>query len=284
MADKSLLSQIFMLTQPSISEFTFANLFLFRNAHNYHISELGDSLVIRGKGYGGEEYCLPPLGGDIETNLVRMLSTGREIYALDEPLITMCANFRDSCEITEDRDAFDYVYQRSDLAMLPGNRYHKKKNRINYFTNRHAYSVEPFSDKFQDGALQLLDDWSCVRCGSDNPSSTLEAAATAEGIIKAGQLDLQGVVVLVEGRVRAFALGERLNNTTAVCHFEKADPFMEGLSQLVNQAFSTRCFTDCEYINREQDLGEANLRAAKLSYHPVSLVKKYRVRSKGLGG
>jgi hypothetical protein len=30
-------------------------------------------------------------------------------------------------------------------------------------------------------------------------------------------------------------------------------------------------------VNREQDLGEPNLRESKLSYHPAELVKKFRV-------
>ena len=85
---------------------------------------------------------------------------------------------------------------------------------------------------------------------------------------------------MVGGSVRAFALGEPLNRETAVCHFEKADHFMEGLSQLVNREFARLLFTDRRYINREQDLGEPGLRIAKLSYHPVEFVKKFWVRRK----
>jgi len=55
---------------------------------------------------------------------------------------------------------------------------------------------------------------------------------------------------------------------------------MEGLSQLINREFSRMLFDDCRYINREQDLGEPGLRNAKLSYHPVELVKKFRIRRK----
>ena len=104
-------------------------------------------------------------------------------------------------------------------------------------------------------------------------------AATAEALTRSEELELEGVVVLVTGEVKAFALGERLNDTTALCHFEKGDPFLDGISQLANREFSRRLFTECEFINREQDLGEPNLRQAKLSYHPLELVKKYRLRS-----
>ena len=113
-----------------------------------------------------------------------------------------------------------------------------------------------------------------------NRSFGLEMDATAEALAQAHVLGLEGVVVTVEGVVRAFALGERLNRDTAVCHFEKADHFMEGLSQLVNREFCRQLFTDCTFVNREQDQGEPGLRNAKLSYHPVELVKKFRVLRK----
>jgi hypothetical protein len=92
------------------------------------------------------------------------------------------------------------------------------------------------------------------------------------------QLGLTGVALMVEGEVAAFALGETLNHETVVCHFEKADPFMEGASQLINREFSRVQSDSCIYINREQDLGESGLRAAKNSYHPFQMVRKFRVR------
>jgi len=89
---------------------------------------------------------------------------------------------------------------------------------------------------------------------------------------------LEGVVMLVEGKVKAFTLGERLNRETSVCHFEKADPFLDGIYQFIDREFNRLLFIDCTYVNREQDLGEMNLRKTKLSYHPVELVKKFLVR------
>jgi len=47
--------------------------------------------------------------------------------------------------------------------------------------------------------------------------------------------------------------------------------------QLVNREFARLLFQECKYLNREQGLGSMGLRNAKLSYHPVELVKKYLV-------
>lgn len=276
MADRQLLQELFQELQPEVSEFTFANLYLFRKAHRYTISRQGESLVLFGHGYGGEPYFLPPLGGERGETARALLAAGNSLYGADERFVAEQLAPAGIVAI-EDRNSFDYLYLREDLADLPGNRFHKKKNRINYFAARHDFSVEPFSPGHLSGALQLLREWRRVRGAAAGSPLDLEAEATGDALNLAVELGLDGVVVLLEGRVAAFALGERLNRETAVCHFEKADPFMEGLAQLVNREFSRRLFTDCTFMNREQDLGEPGLREAKNSYHPARLVKKYRV-------
>lgn len=281
LGDKPFLDSSFIQLQPRISEFTFANLYLFRKAHSYRLCLVGDSPVVLGTGYGGEEYFLPPLGGDIREALGVLLGEGRLLYGADESFVERYLRFREKTEITEDRDSFDYVYLRRELAELPGNRFHKKKNRVSYFTGRHRHAVEPYSEKHLRGSLKLLDEWRRVRAGIESASLLVEADASEEGLRLAGLLGLKGLVVLVEGEVKAFVLGEKLNETTAICQFEKADPFLEGLYQFVDSEFCRLCFTECEYVNREQDLGEPNLRRSKLSYHPVELVKKFRVRDVG---
>jgi hypothetical protein len=277
--DKPRFDNIFDQLQPRVSELTFAGLYLFRTAHDYCLSLIGDSLVILGKGYDETRYCLPPLGGDVSGTCLLLLDTGLEIYGVDELLAARFLGNEKSAMI-EDRDSFDYLYLREELATLPGNRFHKKKNRINYFAARHTYEVHLYSADHLCGCLQLLDEWGRVAEVEGNRSFGLEMDATVEALAQADVLDLEGVVVTVDGVVRAFAVGERLSRDTAVCHFEKADHFMEGLSQLVNREYARLLFTDCRYINREQDLGEPGLRNAKLSYHPVELVKKFRVRQK----
>jgi hypothetical protein len=278
-SDKPRFDSLFEQLQPRVSELTFAGLYLFRTAHDYSLSLIGEALVVQGKGYDGAPYCLPPLGGDVTGACDLLLKAGLVLYGIED---LFAARFlRDvKFEVIEDRDSFDYLYLREEMASLPGNRFHKKKNRINYFTARHEYEVHTYSALHLCGCLQLLDEWGRVAEVEGNRSFGMEMDATADALALADHLGLEGVVVTVGGVVRAFALGERLNRETAVCHFEKADHFMEGLSQLVNREFARLLFGDCRFVNREQDLGEPGLRSAKLSYHPVELVKKYRVRQK----
>lgn len=275
MADKPLFDRIFAELQPRVSELTFAGLYLFRIAHDYRLTLIGDSVIVLGRGYDGIAYCLPPLGGNIKAALTVLFDDKQSLYGADQQFLEKYLN-SSSAIVSEDRDSFDYLYLREELAQLPGNRFHKKKNRINYFTNRHHFKAQNYSDRFYSGCLKLLDIWMQTVRDKSNTSLNLELSATAEALQYAAELSLDGIVVTVDGAVAAFAIGEKLNHDTAVCHFEKSDPFKEGLSQLVNREFSRLLFTDCRYINREQDLGEAGLRNAKLSYHPIELIRKFR--------
>jgi hypothetical protein len=274
--DRQLLDELFQAIRPTVSELCFANLFLFRRVHRYNLCRLDNCLLVSGCGYDGQPYFLPPLSGDRGLAAHRLLADGQTLYGIDEQFLAehlAGGNYR----ISADRDNDDYLYRRSDLAELPGKAFHKKKNRINYFTARHEYTVEEFSVAHLAGAISLLNDWQRVHQLVASKSLAAEIDATREGLVLAAEIGLTGVTVLVGGSVAAFALGEMLNETTAVCHFEKAAPFLEGLAQLVNREFSRRLPPACIHINREQDLGESGLREAKLSYHPLALVNKFRV-------
>jgi len=276
-SDKVLLDQLFRALQPRVSEFTFAGLYLFRRAHTYRLTTVGDSLVVLGSGYDGESYFMPPLNGDIPRALDVLFAHGQGLYAADDKFVSRYLTEK-ALEVMEDRNSFDYLYLREELAALPGNRLHKKKNRINYFAKHHEFRTELLEKRHLDGCRELLEAWRSVAGVEGSVSLELEADATGEALTLVEELELSGVVVMVADRVAAFAIGEYLNPETSVCHFEKADPFMEGLSQLINREFAANLFSDCRFINREQDLGDAGLRSAKLSYHPVELIKKYRVR------
>ena len=275
LADKPLLDRLCSDLQPRVSELTFAGLYLFREAHQYRIAAAG-SVIVLGRGYDGSAYFLPPLGGNVAEALMILFADGMSLYGADDLFVDRYVA-AGTAQIADLRDSCDYLYLREELAALPGSRFHKKKNRINYFTSRHDYSVTLFSGEHLNGCRNLLDRLVQSSFDAIGSSLRLEMETTYEALDSAQVLGLEGVVVLMNDTVAAFALGERLNRDTAVCHFEKADPFAEGLYQLVNREFARLLFQECRFLNREQDLGDTGLRSAKLSYHPVELVKKYLV-------
>lgn len=276
LADRTMLMAQFRDLQPQISELTFANLYLFRHVHNYQLTTVEDSLVITGCGYDGRPYFLPPLSGDKGGAARRLLHEGKTLYGADERFVA--EHLAAECHaVAADRDNDDYLYLRSDLAELPGRRFHKKKNRISYFTARHNYTVEAFCTDHLQASLALLDEWGRVHGDELSRSIPAEAAATREGLERADELGLSGVVVLTDKGVSAFALGEKLNEATFVCHFEKADPFLEGAAQLVNREYCRSISAEYTYINREQDLGQSGIREAKNSYYPVEMIRKFTV-------
>ena len=88
---------------------------------------------------------------------------------------------------------------------------------------------------------------------------------------------LSGGAVMVEDKMAAYTVAERISDDTILIHFEKGDQAFKGVYQAINQIFLENSTGDLSIVNREQDLDNPGLRKAKLSYHPLDFVKKYRV-------
>ena len=88
-------------------------------------------------------------------------------------------------------------------------------------------------------------------------------------------LGLVGGILRVDGRIQAFSYGEQQCSDTFVTHVEKAFTDYDGAYPMINYMMANRFCKGLEYINREEDRGEENLRKAKKSYHPCFMVEKF---------
>lgn len=265
---RALLNPRFKALSPAISEFTFANLYLFRGAHNYAVSMLPDGNPIISGADMGETFFMLPSGLPSGGLLTGLLGRFSFMKCVPENLVGPLRKF--GCAVTEDRANFDYIYSREEISKLAGRKFHRKKNLVNFFTWRYGHGEEPLTDERITDALSVLDSWRAAQAGPG------DYEAAKEGLERCNELQLCGGIYYVEGKPAAYILGEELNNETFVIHFEKGVPGIKGLLQFVNQNFSALLPERYRFINREQDLGEEGLRKAKESWRPVGQVKKYR--------
>ena len=91
-----------------------------------------------------------------------------------------------------------------------------------------------------------------------------------------GLKGVSGGALLVNDDIVAYTVAEMLGADTLVIHFEKGNPDYKGVYQAINQMFLERFGNPDILVNREQDLDDKGLRKAKISYHPVDYLKKFR--------
>lgn len=179
-----------------------------------------------------------------------------------------------------DRDGFDYVYTIDDLADLKGKRYQKKRNHLNRFLQTNPdYSVRPLDTDTLPKAQAMVEDWYTRRL-QENPDSDfhMESNALRKAFENREMLDMEGMILELEGQVVAVTMGSRLNAETFDIHFEKARHDIDGAYAAINWEFARylrKKYPDVRYLNREDDMGLEGLRKAKLSYYPHHMVEKY---------
>lgn len=267
------------VVEDGISEFTFANLYLFRKTYNYHLARVGDLVVVSGTKDGKRFFMMPCGLPDDNGALERLLADHDYIKGLAE-------RHADSNRVRlerlgwrpeEDRDNFDYLYLRSDLAALQGRKYHKKRNLVNAFINNYNYEESPLTKDNIAEAFHILEQWREERTTKDD-----DYDAAWEALDLVDRLGLHGYVVRVDGTPAAYTLGEALmKGRSFAVHFEKAIGDYKGIYQFINRAFASVLPRHYHYINREQDLGDEGLRQAKMTYRPFGFIKKYKVMPSG---
>ncbi len=264
-----------------ISELTFLNLYLFRETYKYKIAKTDKLLIVTGE-YKKQPFFITPccvVNTEITRQLLHryknwmivsqsFLDNNKEVFELPY--------FR-ALKTEEDRDNFDYIYLRKDLAELAGKRFHKKKTHINKFESSYTdISIKPLTLENKNDAEKVLELWAVSHPDKSPENSDYCAALDALSIL--AQSAMIGIVVYIGGKPVAWTLAEiTQNNKTAVILFEKADTSYKGCFQYINYAFARYLPDYIEFINREQDLGDEGLRQAKMTYNPVTFVKKYKI-------
>jgi len=173
-----------------------------------------------------------------------------------------------------ERDYFDYIYRRLDLAELKGKRHQSKRNHVNKFKNNYTYEYVELTPDIVPECLKLEEKWRTDNTISDRETLLNESRSMTLALQNLEKLGGFGGAIRIDGRIVAFSFGSPINQDTFCVHVEKADTKIEGLYSAINQLFSAHIPEKYTYVNREEDLGIEGLRKAKLSYLPSILLDK----------
>jgi len=261
------IQEIILKSKSDISALTFANLYLFRKKYDFNVSLLENNLLITGADKGKTFFSI--IG---ETPSKEILNELLKKYDYWKNISDSQA-LRCPVDLKEDRDNFEYLYLRTELASLSGKKFQKKRNLVNAFIK--TYAQESTEKKLMESqtikdALFVLDKW------RRDKGLHGDYDAAKEALDLHCELGFTGLVFYAREEPIGYCQGETLANAKSFAvHFEKAIDGYRGIYQYINQELAKNIPENITYINREQDLGDEGLRQAKMTYRPVDFVKLF---------
>ncbi len=262
-------------------DFNSANIFLWRNKYNTKICIYYGFLVLAyfrdNKPWG---YCFPLGEGDPTAVIAEIFKDARQRGVEANFVMLTEAQKEKLVEITGYKFSFkelygdeDYIYRNYDLSILPGKRFHAKRNHISKFNREYPdWSFRLISKDNKDDAIRVAEKW--CEAKDINPNTYEEFKAIEEALENYELLKLHGGILYVEETPVAMTMGCEINRKTFDVIFEKGLVEYDGVYAKVNNEFA-KTLVGFEFINREEDMGIESLKQAKLSYNPVVILKRY---------
>jgi len=290
--DKRLFDKYFEDFQPEISEFSFINLFMWRNYYNFLFIEYENHLVLFSKDYLGSRkkpikedskdyiYFFPPIGPNPDKIIIELFENlgNVEVHRVPEDICVILKGNENFSKLNldcfEDRNNWDYVYNKDEIVNLAGNKYRQNRRWLQKFLNNYEYDFQLLTGNLVKKCKELQLEWCVTRACTEDESLEAEQEAIYEALNNFEKLGFSGGLLCVHDKCAAYTFGEMLNESTLVIHIEKAHMEYDGAYQAINNMFLKNCCLDAIYVNREQDLGIEGLRRAKESYKPIKMVRK----------
>lgn len=266
----------------ALSEYSFANLYLFRDKHNYSLIDYHDNLFLSGITYDNKTFLMPLCDLSNKENeaylsdLIALSIDYDMIYPIPENWLYLFPT--DFFDISYIEDDSDYLYEIETFVSYPGRKLHAKRNLVAQFLRDYNAEILPLNDENAHLATEVLNRWQKDIGAKKEETDFFPCLESLQNIKKLNQI---GEIFLIDGIPQGFVMGERYNKEYCVIHFAKGNNEIKGIYQYMFSVFAqSNKEKQCDFINLEQDLGKEGLRAMKKSYQPIKLLQKYRVTRK----
>lgn len=283
LSHRAAVQAILNAAKPMENDASFANLYLLRQKYGTELAVWQNMLLRRyTQGFRAGCYGFPLGCGDLKTAVMQLQADAHKMgESLRLTLLTekMCVLLEQACPgcfIFAEAEGYDeYLYLREELAVMRGSRYHKKRNHMAQFWRQNPDGeIQPLIPENADLAVDVAKQWLMARENPADPALQAEFSCICEAAAHMRELQMEGLLLYAGGQPVGMTMVSRIAGDVYDVHFEKVVPHQPHAWPVVANEMA-KCLPHARYLNREEDLGESGMRAAKTSYYPAMIQKKY---------
>ncbi|TBR16496.1 DUF2156 domain-containing protein, partial [bacterium] len=158
-----LFEEAFKNDPPRISEFTFANLYAWKDAYRLKVSLLDDLIILRSESGLSLRFFNPIGKTDKKKAIEKILGDSGGIFVRipEETKALFAADARFKIEL--DFDNSDYLYKVDDLTSLSGRKYDGKRNLIRKFQSTYVYEYIKMDAGSAGECLKFEETWCTLK-------------------------------------------------------------------------------------------------------------------------
>ena len=265
---------------PSSADHNFTTIWIRNTDERTRLARLGTNLVVEYTDFAKNTVMTFLGDGDIANAAAELLVQTEELHAIPSFVAERLPPERFS--IAHDRDQDEYVLDVQRLSALSGRslRNHRQAaNRCARVVGKQL-RVEHDPEQLKGGLLDLFDRWR-ANPRQERDEGALDERPIVERLVAAWRsLDLT-VTALYDGDLLFAADVMELVPDGAIGHCWKADVSYRGSFSLLQRSSAEYLSAlGIRELNIEQDLGLEGLRASKLGWRPLRMLRKYRVRAR----
>ena len=268
------LSDIYRRFGKGDSAHCFESLFIWKEDMNLTVT-YGDDIYLVKDNSSRETYFFP-VGSDTAKKeiIATLLDRGqvRFEYMTDEDVSFTKENFSDRFRFTECPDSSEYIIDRETMQNLPGSSFSKDRGHINRLLKSHVMETRDIHDITKEVLFDIIIGWDASKHMYENIP---DECATKNIINNLNELDLEGIVLLMDGVPCSICAGFNLSPDTVDCVIQKNRLSQQGLTYYLRQEYARLQPDSVKFFNWEEDLGIEGLRRAKQLMRPVRMITMY---------
>jgi hypothetical protein len=260
-----------------ISEYAFANLYLFRHVHQTEVL-FNKDIYIKGKTRDGFTFLMPisPIDSLEPSDWKEALGICDFLFPIPEQWRNHFPNPPYRLE-SRDEDT-DYLVNVERMRTYAGRHLDGRRNLVRQFNDHFPqHHTVPLTIENADDGMKVLTEWQ--KPALEDARFT-DFGPCMEALELIDQLNLTGRITYVDHQPIGFVIGEPLNDQVFVIHFAKGLTSYKGVYQFIYQELAISLANNFQFINLEQDMGSEKLRKSKQEYFPEKLVSKLRIYGK----